>query len=628
MKSKNLTINDLFPDSTKLTFLVGAGCSVDAPSCLPAGRSMMDAIIKHTCAETEIEKLLDLEQLRFEGIVEIIRDTLDPELRIIDYYGESDKPNVQHFFLAEMIKMGNYVMTTNFDFLIEYALLQSGVSKSDIVPVITKEDFQKYKNPSEIFKNGKKAVYKIHGSTKNVITGENTKDSLIATIQALGSNKEELNVFQIEPFKRPLFDNISSERSLIVIGYSGSDDFDIVPSLKVLKDIKNVIWINHVSNDSGKERIFEIDKKFLRETKILDKVNQILTELYNMRNANHIYRIDANTLNLIKKLLGIKPKISDDNFSLNPTNWLKTNVKIPDEFYKYFIPSKIYNDFGLYDNAMKCLEEILNIAEKERNKKWKYIALNNMGEIYRAKGNYPEALEKCVKALEINEELAVLSDKATILNNIGLIHLGLRRYPEAMRNLKAALKIDKKLGNFSKKASYLNNIAKIHWEQKNYPKAMKNLKKALEIDEQLGDILGKATCLNSIGMIYDAQRNFDEAKKKYIEALEINKQLGNLSGIVSNLTNIGSIYLIQRKYSEALNIYQKALKIDEKLENFMDIATDLSSIGMIYNLLVDYPKALHHLKKALKILKQNDLGDTSEILYIKELIEDVKRRMT
>jgi len=41
-KSTNLKIEDFFTEGAKLTFLVGAGCSVDAPSCLPAGHTMME----------------------------------------------------------------------------------------------------------------------------------------------------------------------------------------------------------------------------------------------------------------------------------------------------------------------------------------------------------------------------------------------------------------------------------------------------------------------------------------------------------------------------------------------------------------------------------------------------------
>ncbi|MHA1193022.1 MAG: hypothetical protein ACTSP9_12095 [Promethearchaeota archaeon] len=159
MKLTNLTIRDLFTPDAKLTFLVGAGCSIDAPSCLPAGPAMMNAIIDYTCAESEIDKIKELKDLRFEQLVEILRDNLDPGLKIIDYYGQCNKPNLQHFFLADMIKKGHFVMTTNFDFLIERALQQSGIPKSAIIPVITKHDFEEFSNPSELFKKGKKAVF-------------------------------------------------------------------------------------------------------------------------------------------------------------------------------------------------------------------------------------------------------------------------------------------------------------------------------------------------------------------------------------------------------------------------------------------------------------------------------------
>jgi len=198
MKLINLAIKDLITPDAKLTFLVGAGCSVDPPSCLPVGRAMMDAIIDYTCVDSEISKIKDIEDLRFEQLIEIIRDRLDQDLRIIDFYGLCDKPNIQHFFLTEMMKQGQFVITTNFDFLIEYALQHSGIPKEEIKVIITKEDFEEFNNPQELFSQGIKTIYKIHGSTKNVIKGESTRDSLIATIQAFGANKEGENIFQLE----------------------------------------------------------------------------------------------------------------------------------------------------------------------------------------------------------------------------------------------------------------------------------------------------------------------------------------------------------------------------------------------------------------------------------------------
>jgi tetratricopeptide (TPR) repeat protein len=604
MRLTNLTIRDLITPDSKLTFLAGAGCSMDPPSCLSAGKPMMKAIINYVCADSEIEKILKLEDLRFEQLVEIVRDRLDKELKIIDYYGQCDKPNLQHFFLAEMIKNGHFVMTTNFDFLIEYALQQSGVPNEVILPVITKNDYQSYSKPDDLLSKGKKTLYKIHGSTKNIVSLENTRDSLVATIQAFGSNKEGENVFQVEPFKRPLFENISSGRSLVVIGYSGSDDFDIVPTLMVLKNLKNIVWINYIQDDGGKEKIYEINNSTLEETENSDKVNQILSNIYRMHNTDYVYRMNVNTTRLIKELIDIKPNLSSNNFSLSPMSWLKNTINPPDEFEKYFIPFKIYNDFDIFDDAMDCLKRILEIAEHKKNKKWKSIALNNIGMIYRAQGSYPEALIRFEEALQIEEQLGGLRRKAIALNNIGMIYRAQGNYPEALIRFEEALQIDEQLGNLNKKAIALNNIGGIHFAHGNYPEALKRIEQALQIAEQLGDLSRKAEFLNNIGRIYKEQGNYPKALKRYQEALQIAEQLGDLSGKATFLNNIGTIYKEQGNYSEALKWFEKALQIAEQLGDLSVKATFLNNIGLIHYTHGNYQKALKRYEEALQIDKQ------------------------
>ncbi|MFX1258494.1 MAG: tetratricopeptide repeat protein [Promethearchaeota archaeon] len=607
MNLTNLTIKDLFTDDTKLTFLVGAGCSVDSPSCLPAGRTMIEAIIKYTCAESEIKKLLkfvESGELRFEALVEIVRDRLDPELKLIDYYGQCDKPNLQHFFLAEMIKKGHFVMTTNFDFLIEYALLQSNFPNDEIIPVITKNDFKKYKDPNDLFEKGKKTVYKIHGSTKNVITGENTKDSLVATIQAFGSDKEGLNVFQVEPFKRDLFDSVSNGRSLVVMGYSGSDDFDVVPTLMILKNLKNIIWINYDDKAGANEKIYEIETN---ESDNSDKVNQILIELKRMNAVDHIYRVNANTSELIGNLLEVKPKMSKINFSRSPSDWLKENVISPNQIMTYQIPYKIYEGFDIYKSAMRCSKKILRIAEKTGDQFWKALALSNIGTIYKAQGTYPEALKKYKEALKIAELLENLSNKAGILYNIGMIYKAQGNYPKALKRYKTALNIDEQLGDLSGKATELNSIGMIYKAQGNYPEAFKRYEEALNIDEQLGNLSGKASRLNNIGMIYHEQGNYPEALKRYEEALNIDEQLGNLSGKASRLNNIGGIYHAQGNYPEALKRYEEVLNIDEQLGDLSGKGGVLNNIASIYYDQGNYPEALKMFEKSLRIAEQ--LGD-------------------
>jgi len=607
MKLTNHTIKDLITPDAKLTFLVGAGCSMDPPSCLPAGKPMMKAIINYVCADSEIEKILKLEDLRFEQLVEIVRDRLDKELKIIDYYGQCDKPNLQHFFLAEMIKNGHFVMTTNFDFLIEYALQETGVSKEQIVPVITKDDFQEFQDPYEQFRKGKKTVYKIHGSTKNIITTEDTREYLVATIQSFGANKEGLNVFQLETFKQSAFKNLTMNRSLVVMGYSGSDDFDIVPTLMVLKNLKNIVWINYIQDDGGIEKIYEINDSTLEETENSDKVNQILSNIYRMHNADHVYRVNVNTTRLIEELIEIKQNLSPNDFSISPMTWLKNTINPPDEFEEYFIPYKIYNAFNIIDDAMNCSKIILEIAEQKSNKKWKSSALSNIGLLLYSKGELNEALKHYREALEIAEQLGDLRGKATRLNNIGLLLYGKGELNEALKHYREALEIAEQLGDLRGKATRLNNIGLILCGKGELNEALKHYREALEIDEQLGDLRGKATRLNNIGSLLDDKGELDEALKHYREALEIDEQLGDLRGKATDLNNIGSLLYGKGELDEALKHYREALEIDEQLGDLRGKATDLNNIGSLLDDKGELDEALKHYREALEIDEQ--LGD-------------------
>ncbi|MFX1401525.1 MAG: tetratricopeptide repeat protein [Promethearchaeota archaeon] len=617
MKLTNLKIADLITPDAKLTFLVGAGCSVDSPSNLPAGKTMMEALIRYTCAESEIDKLLGnaeleeggrLEGLRFEQLVEIIRDRLDPELKIIDFYGLCDKPNIQHFFLAEMMKQGQFVLTTNFDFLIEHAL-QDLVPKEEMKIVITKEDFEHFSNPQELFSNGIKTLYKIHGSTKNTITEESTRDSLIATIQAFGANKEGDNVFQLESFKQPAFVNITKNRSLVVMGYSGSDDFDIVPTLKVLKDIHDIIWINYIHDDGGKELIYEINREDMSNHSNFSKVDQILVDIKQMNYAKQILRVDVNTSRMVRELISAQIKDDSDTFSINLYEWLSDNIQSPDKFRRLYIPYKIYSEFDIYEDAMCTLNQILNIAEHDENHVWKSFALNEMGSIYMAQGNYPEALKRYKEALQIEEQLGNLKEKATRLNNIGDIYYAQGNYPEASKKFEEALQIAEQLEDLSGKATCLSNIGSIYNAQGKYPEALKRYEEALQIFEELGDLVSRSTLLNNIGAIHLAQGNYPEAMNCYEEALQIAEQLGDLSGKAACLSNLGGIYKLQGNYPEALKRYEEALQIDEQLGDLSGKATDLNDIGMIYDAQGNYPEALKNYKEALQIAEQ--LGDLS-----------------
>ena len=612
MRLTNLTIKDLITPDSKLTFLAGAGCSIDPPSCLPAGRAMMDAIIKYVCDESELGKILQIEELRFEALIELVRDQFDKDLKIIDYYGQCDKPNLQHYFLAQMIKKGHFVMTTNFDFLIEYALLQSNIPKEDIICIITKTDFINYSDPVKLFQVGKKTLYKIHGSASNIITEEKTKEWLVATIQAFGSNKEEMNVFQIEPFKRQLLYNISENRTLIIVGYSGSDDFDVIPTLKVLDKLKNIVWINYIFDDGGIEKVYEFDANSLHLLTELQKIDQILAEIKFMNPHIKVCRCDVNTSRMIGSLIDFD--LNQHNFHISPQSWLEQQIVKPPKIEKLFLSLMIYFNFDYYDDSLRCAKNIIALTSESKTNKVKAKTLVKMGQIYKEKAIYSEALKKFNEALLIYNHIDDLEGKSTALNNIGVIHKEQGNFPLALDYFNKSLQFSRETGMLIRVISCLNNIGIIHKEQQNYQEAVNYYNEALKIANEIGDLSRKATCLNNLGNIYHMQENYYDALTHFETALKIDRELSNLSGIAIRLINLANVFQTQNHYVNALNKYKKALEILNKIGNLSEKAGCLTNIGIILDKQEKYEKALKIYKEVFNIY--DSIGNLPQKAFI------------
>jgi len=625
-----LSLRDIFPKDGKFTFLVGAGVSRDAPSNLPLGRQMMEAIVEHSCAESEVNKILELENLRFEQLVEIVRYRLDHDLKIIDYYGLCDRPNSIHFFIVEMMKRGNFVLTTNFDYLIEYALVQSNVKKKYIIPVITQNNFKIYSDVLTIIQKGYFPVYKIHGSPRNIITGISTKDSLVATIQAFGSGKGGESVFQLEPFKRPLFDNISNGRTLVVLGYSGSDDFDIVPTLKQLPNLTQIIWVDHTPKGSEPivqelQDIFDISSK--------DKVGLILHEIQQMKYKTRLFRVKMHTSEIVDLLIKRKKRVSKSPFSEDPIIYMKNEIDTPDFYLKFQIPFEIYNVLSLVEDAERCARVILEYSRKEKNQQWESIALNNIASIFDNKGKLDEALSYYRDSLAIVEQLGDLQGKAIRLSNIGQLLYRKGELNEAILCYKESLAINEKLGNLRGKVTDLSNIGAFFHEKGELEEAIRYYKEVLTINEQLGDLWSRASHLNNIGLLFYGKGDLNEAFRYYKEALAIDEQLGNLQGKATDFNNIGSLFYNTGELDKAVNYFTEALAINERLGDLAGKATDLHNIGLVFKDKGELDNALRYFTEALTIDEQlsnlrgkaTDLNNIGLLLYGKGELDNAFR---
>jgi tetratricopeptide (TPR) repeat protein/NAD-dependent SIR2 family protein deacetylase len=256
MKGKRRTVSALdrlLRARRRYLILAGAGISID--SGLPAAQVFMTTLLerigdglqsgkkvtrrlRELMNQARRDRRDDYDFLRFEWLLQYLRDYYDDALDVVSIYGDAVAPNLNHYVLASLIGRGHVVCTTNFDSLIEDACRNLGIP---FTQVYRDEHFRRWLEAPHEFTN---PVFKIHGSLHEYRDGQRVwaGDSLKATLDQVGLQGLE---FSSELGKAAFFTRMLARHDILVLGYSGGDDFDVCPTIERQASPRRMFWIDH-----------------------------------------------------------------------------------------------------------------------------------------------------------------------------------------------------------------------------------------------------------------------------------------------------------------------------------------------------------------------------------------------
>jgi hypothetical protein len=241
--------------TTKRVFFAGAGISADAPSRVPLARIIIEDLIGAIAPSNTIARqLLALadngrggrlnhgDYIRFELLMEVVQEFLDPSLSVLEFLRQHSSPNALHYLLADRAAKGDVVITTNFDALIEEAALKQGLPP---LSICTTSDFRCWRY---LGSRGTATVVKIHGSLDRFANHgqrELSSETIGATLKSIAQGITQL---ALPSAKLRMLCAATQDAEMLVVGYSGADDFDIIPSFHQIAPRK-VLWIEHTSDN-------------------------------------------------------------------------------------------------------------------------------------------------------------------------------------------------------------------------------------------------------------------------------------------------------------------------------------------------------------------------------------------
>ena len=452
-----------------------------------------------------------VKSLYFEVFETLFHDSLGQQKEIQRI--TTDKlPALGYYTLAKLMQTNafNTVITTNFDDLIQDALIYSGEKRAR---VITHQDLAFF-----IERNETPLLCKIHGDAH--FRPFNSKENTKQLPEALSTKLETL------------FDNAR----VVFIGYGGNDE-SIFNFLKTCKNISQVYWLNgrEPDNVAIKEWWTTLNKKVFVKEYDFDRIMASLRSKFSLE--------EPNFENLAEKL-----KSSYDNSLAEETKDLE-NKEDKSAFDYFLLGNNLYNE-GQYEEAIASYKKAIKINPKDDG------AYNNMGVIYAALEKYEEAIASYKKAIEINPKY----DKA--YNNMGSAYDMLEKYEKAIVSYKKAIEISPKYDK-----AY-NNMGSTYDELEKYEEAIASYKKAIEINPKYD------VAYNNMGIVHAKVEEYEEAIAVYKKAIEINPKDGGAYNNLFEcyvIQNNTMDKVLEDKYTELFKEDKKIFINYEMLKILQDI---------------------------------------------------------
>lgn len=591
----------LYKLNTTKEISLWSGAGISFGSGIPYVKHIIECIV-HSLSGSE-QTAFDFyeryyaKKLPFEALMQIVIQ-LSNDDQILEIF-ERGEPSKAHNLIAQLCSTGKVkeIYTTNFDTLIEKALINKGL--------VLDKDFSVYKDEHS-FKKGLKEklgesekirFFKVHGS----IEDKKTIRTSIDTIAKQSWMKERSKVV------KQAFEN-NTERLLVVLGYSFSDVFDINPSIEgINKNSEQTVFIVLHDEKIKKPEIFNLKTAGLTKLNFSKYHGQII------RVETDVFLNDiSKTLNLenekpIRKKLAWKNKI---------IKW--SNRLLPSQ--KEYILSQLYFLIHETDNSLHWNSKATAIAEASNYSKSKIdIILQRVSILHQLGGNenIENAKGLCKSAFKEAVQIRYFSGLSRALQLLAQIAMyNEDNFMYAKRLYLQSLKLKEKINDLQGQAIIWLSLASCLRHEQKHEEAIKACEKSILLRNKMGDVGGLAKCFQGLGNIYLELKEYKNARKKYLKFFELTSKIGDTWSTATANYKLAEVHYCIGKNKElqtALNQCNKCLDVRRFHKN-REYANAIYLKGKILYKLgsIDEAKIFHNEAFQLRadLPNKSDLGDS------------------
>jgi tetratricopeptide (TPR) repeat protein len=474
--------------TTENPCVVFAGAGISFNSGVPTVEPLVKEFIsKLPITPGDSEKYFS-KKYPFEAFVNSIKKivAIDELLSVFD----AQDPNLNHQLIAALAKKDllKILCTTNFDNLFEKALESKGISYKRFLP---SKKYTLYKK-----KEKKILILKLHGSIEN-------RNELGITIQQIARRE---NIIQIEKAFEDVFIN-HPDSTIIFMGYSFSDHFDITPLIKKYSDsIKNnILIVDHV-NAENYFKLIDLDT---------EKNNNGFGQ------NKRVCKIQCNTDEFVKylwvKCINQPIPLFDKRIAID---WKKQvshfyATQLNNEIIRLVLSGRIMTIASYYGDAIKYYTKALENPgddKKQFANTHSYLAQIN----YITSVDYDHSIELYKTSIGLRKDINDLRGISNDLAEIGVCYRMKKKNKKSLKFQQKSVRISRRIKYKEGLYTSLTSIGNIYFEMEKYKRALSYHKKAYRLANKTGDRKNEAFILINEGGACIKLKKYDKARK-YLE---------------------------------------------------------------------------------------------------------------
>jgi len=586
--TRNFIDEDL-SDQAKRVYFVGAGISANLPTGFPLATTLVSQLLRTLAPDLQILDLLETladanrrnkrnpgDYVRFELLLDIIQQLVDSELSLLRLVELFTHTNSVHGFLAQRAIAGDFVVTTNFDCLIEESIRQLGFQPTSIC---TTADFESWRS---LLAQGV-PVFKIHGSYKryNQSTSEPSLHTVQATLSSLTAGATDL---VLPRAKREFLIEATHGNSMIVCGYSGGDDLDIIPTFKLLSP-RSLHWLCHngahqVAHQVTEEWLRTLDETSESDFSPRDRFlrRQLLEDSYPVK----IYEVNTPLYLVGDRDDNIKSGFSGGSDEANAkletfiAEWARTFLVKP--HLRYVVSGQILFNLTRFEEAYECYGKAWAIMEGT-NEPYELADVARMiSRIGVETNRFKEAEEWAQTSVDLCPSGS--SARAKSIHQHGFAYYKLGNFSRALVCYKDAATICEQ-HDLDRFLSYvLHDTALIYQERSLFRKAIPLYEKSINLSANDGDIRHVMFSFHQLGTACFDLGEFSESRIYHLKALELARVLGNYAQIDNSEHELGMLDFMAGKLLESIRRFHRGIAIAKQTGRLQFIPMDLQHIGI------------------------------------------------